>query len=630
MQQRKGNHSEISDYGKENPSEPTERGKKGFGMSKEVSQYLKNRDFFILCFLVLLSFLIRALSLHFFHFIASGGGSADSIAYAISGKNLFSGKGLSYQGTVQLVHPPLYPILIGFSWLLTNNLEFSGQVVSAIAGGLLVIPVYYFAKAIYGRRVGLVSALFAAICPILVYGSTETFSESLYTLFLISSIALTWKALSSRNLLWISLAGLTIGLSFLTHPLGILFVPIFLVFLFLSRFLMAGATLRSVSKKAILLLASFIIVCLPYWIFLHGHLGRWSLSGNTNYANVHWYKLRSQGMGPEEIEFKTVDARITSGVSPSTPRSSDPSGGIFGYYLSNPGELSERFMRNLRDAFLEIEKIAELLSISPFALKAILGVAGLFILLGFIRMFWKRKLTVRELYLAFIFLSLSIFLLFRFEHRYFYAYVPLLLIIIARITVEVERWLERKISPWNTVCGSISGFLLTGILIVAMVSFSVYLIPKKKELVPYEYKIMGQWMKENIDDIENKIVMSRKLGVPFYAGTRYQPVYYGEYPGLIEYAMSRKVDYLVIDDWVIPKTRPQFAFLLEENKNHPGLEMVHTVRHKDRKAILYKVLGSFPEREDEREQSQADVQWRPGRARDTLEYSAGRNQFGQG
>jgi 4-amino-4-deoxy-L-arabinose transferase-like glycosyltransferase len=558
-------------------------------MREKVSQYLSNRDFFLLCSLVFLSFLIRALSLHFFHFIASGGGSADSIVYAITGKNLFSGKGFSYQGTVQLVHPPLYPILIGFFWLLTNNLEFSGQAVSAIAGSLLVIPVYYFAKAIYGRRVGLLSAIFVVICPILVYGSTETFSESLYTLFLISSVALTWKALSSRNLVWISFAGLTAGLSFLTHPLGILFVPIFLVFLFLSLFLIPAITLRSVFKKATLLLLSFIIVCLPYWVFLHKHLGRWSLSANSNYVNVYWYKLRSQGTSQEEIAFKAGNSQIASDMIASDPRLSDSSVGIFGYYFSHPGELPERFMRNLKDAFLEIDKIAQLLRISPFALKAILAMVGLFFLLGLVKMLREKKLTVKELYIAFPFLSLSIFLLFRFEHRYFYPYVPLLLIIIAKIAVEFESWLEKKISPRNRVGGSVSGFLLTGILIVVMGSSSIYLIPKKNDLVPHEYKIMGQWMKDNINHIENKLVMSRKLAVPFYAEARHQPFYYGDYPGLIEYAKSRKVDYLLIDDWIIPKARPQFAFLLEENENHPGLRLVHIVRHKGRRAILYKI-----------------------------------------
>ena len=294
-------------------------------------------------------------------------------------------------------------------------------------------------------------------------------------------------------------------------------------------------------------------------------------------------------MSQEEISFKAGDSEIASNLIASDPRLSDPYAGIFGYYSSHPGELPERFMRNLRDAFFEIEKIAELLRISPFTLKVILGMAGVFVLLGFTKMLWEKKLTVKELYFLFLFLSLCVFFLFRFEHRYFYPYIPLLVVIMAKVTTEIEGWLKKKISLRNRMCGLISGYLLTGILIVGMGSLSIYLIPKKKELVPYEYKIMGQWMKENINDIENKIVMSRKLGVPFYAGAKHHPVYYGEYPGLIEYAKSRKVDYLLIDDWIIPKTRPQFAFLSREDRRHPGLELVRTVQYDGRKAILYKV-----------------------------------------
>jgi len=84
-------------------------------------------------------------------------------------------------------------------------------------------------------------------------------------------------------------------------------------------------------------------------------------------------------------------------------------------------------------------------------------------------------------------------------------------------------------------------------------------------------------------------VTSRKMGIPFYAGARHEPLYYGEYPGLIEYAKSRKVDYLVIDQWTIPKTRPQLAFLLKEDQKHPGLQLVHLVRYKGRKTILYQI-----------------------------------------
>ncbi|GAG87102.1 unnamed protein product, partial [marine sediment metagenome] len=77
-----------------------------------------------------------------------------------------------------------------------------------------------------------------------------------------------------------------------------------------------------------------------------------------------------------------------------------------------------------------------------------------------------------------------------------------------------------------------------------------------QSLVPYEYKIMGLWMKENIGNIENKLIMLRKAGVAFYAGSKWKGIYYGDYKGLIDYARSNQVDYLVIDAFTIPRLRP--------------------------------------------------------------------------
>ena len=87
--------------------------------------FLKSKDFMLASFLVLAALVVRLLSLHYYHFIGVDGG-VDGVGYAISGKNLFSGLGYSFQGNPQLVNPPLYPILIGISSLFTHNLEFSG------------------------------------------------------------------------------------------------------------------------------------------------------------------------------------------------------------------------------------------------------------------------------------------------------------------------------------------------------------------------------------------------------------------------------------------------------------------------------------------------------------------------
>ena len=170
-------------------------------MGRELSRFSRNRDFIVVVFLTIIAVIVRLISLHYYHFIGVDGG-VDGVGYAVSGKNLFSGLGYSIQGAPQIVLHPLYSILIGVSWFFTQNLEFSGQIVSVIAGSLLVIPVFYLAKEMYGRKTGIWAAVFVVICPPLIFGSTEVRLASLYTLVLSATVAIGWKALGSKNLFW--------------------------------------------------------------------------------------------------------------------------------------------------------------------------------------------------------------------------------------------------------------------------------------------------------------------------------------------------------------------------------------------------------------------------------------------
>ena len=167
----------------------SQKGLTSLNMRSKSSQFLKNRDFILVSLLTLVALAVRLISLHFYHFIGVDGG-VDGVGYAISGKNLFSGLGYSFQGHPQLANPPLYPILIGISWWFAHNLEFSGQVVSVIAGSLLVVSVFYLARQMYTRETGILCAIFVAVCPPLIFGSTEVRVASLYTLLLSAAVAI--------------------------------------------------------------------------------------------------------------------------------------------------------------------------------------------------------------------------------------------------------------------------------------------------------------------------------------------------------------------------------------------------------------------------------------------------------
>jgi len=549
-------------------------------MSRKLAQLLVRRDFFIPFFLVLASFSIGLVSLYFFQFVGSDGGG-DGVVHAFSGRNLFSGNGFSVRGGPQLDFPPLYPILIGISWFISRNLEFSGQIVSVIASSLLVIPVYYLARNMYGKRVALISALFIIVCPPLVFASTEIRTEALYTLLLATSVSLGWKALRTRNLLWALLTGLAIGSAFLAYPMGIVLVPLFLFFFLLSKYFALKLSKTRILAKMVVLVASFVIVSLPYWAFLHRHMGKWVITGSSPYRDFARVQLLK--VDEEKMSFLIYER-------PSAERYKQSQGGMLQYAITHPGEVLSKCMKNLASIYPEMAKDAQKLKIPLSALKVFLVLFFLFIGLGLLKLAWSRKLTIKEFYLGLVLISASAFLLFHVETRYFYPYLPFFIIGLARVTVGFQGWVEKKLCGFNRFFAFVAGFMIPGILFAGMASASAIIIVKKQSLVPYEYKIMGLWMKENMENITNKLIMLRKAGVAFYAGSRWKGIYYGDYSGLVKYARSNHVDYLIIDEFTIPRLRPQFAFLLDEKRKHPGLQVVHVIKYKGRKIILYQVL----------------------------------------
>lgn len=541
---------------------------------------INNHDFILVGLLVLAALAIRVLSLHFYHFIGVDGG-VDGVGYTISGKNLLSGLGYSYQGHPQLANPPFYPILVGISWLLSHNLELSGQIVSVVAGSLLVIPVFYLTKAMHTRQTAILCAVFVVVCPPLIFGSTEVRVASLYTLLLSAAVALGWKALGSHRLLWSALTGLVVALCYLTRAEAVILVPVFLLLYLLLPKLTAGIAssgAKSIVSKGALLIVAFSLISSPFWVFLYRQTGKFTFSTRGPYTFIgyyggDWEKDNFElAANPEAAQLKWLEE-----------------GGLMNFVLSNRQKLLQTWVHNVGSLWHGHDKQAQLLGIPRWALRGGLVLLAAFVSFGFMRFIRARHIAAKHIYLVAVVSSSLIYFFFAIDWRYFYPYVPFFLIGLSQIAIMIRDWAKRRPYYKNRVLVRVFGYLPIGVLLLGMSSYSAVLIGKKIDYAPYEYKIVGQWMRENIDDIENKVVTSRKIGIPFYAGAKHEPLYYGEYEELITYAKSREVDYLAIDEWTIPRTRPQFAFLLEDDTKHRDLELVHTVRYKGRKTVLYRI-----------------------------------------
>ena len=65
--------------------------------------------------------------------------------------------------------------------LLIKDGVLSSRLINAIFGSLLIIPVYLFTKRIFNRKEAYIAAILTAGYTILIYSSTLTYNDSLYS-----------------------------------------------------------------------------------------------------------------------------------------------------------------------------------------------------------------------------------------------------------------------------------------------------------------------------------------------------------------------------------------------------------------------------------------------------------------
>lgn len=247
---------------------------------------------------------------------------------------------------------------------------------------------------------------------------------------------------------------------------------------------------------------------------------------------------------------------------------------ILEYIQENKAELLQRYTGGMRLLF-------ERLTYSLYS-----GFGYILILIGFFGQKWDEDKKKIQLLL---FSSLSLLVVVPFSDvkaRYFIFAMPVFLLWIAagleRLFTFMKNNLKlsRKDLFWIISAASILFFICTLNFLITQKNIA-------KETLPFEYKEIGLWMKNNIEDIEDKKVSSRESLITFYSQGRWLYIPFLEnYAQLINRLKEEKVDYLIIDERTIPQRRPHLAFLLNENRKHAGLTKVHVIE-KPKKIILY-------------------------------------------
>jgi hypothetical protein len=103
---------------------------------------------------------------------------------------------------------------------LPSLMQLSAQLASALAGVLLVLPIYFLGRELFDRRVAFWSALLFQCLPTSGRLLADGLSDPLFLLLAVTALTLAVRSLRTGSVLGFTLTGLTGGLAYLTRPEG--------------------------------------------------------------------------------------------------------------------------------------------------------------------------------------------------------------------------------------------------------------------------------------------------------------------------------------------------------------------------------------------------------------------------
>ena len=169
---------------------------------------------------------------------------------------------------------PLYPlaVLLVYSavgrWLAAEAVfawPVAGQIASMLGGMVAVWAAYALGRVMWDRRVGLTTALFAAVLPELCQVSGDALSDGLHLGLYLCGLVAVLQAWRVGRPWWLIVAGGLSGLAFLTRPEGGSILVIGLAMVAMGRRQPEWTWRRRFAGGAILL-ASFSVVAGPYMV----------------------------------------------------------------------------------------------------------------------------------------------------------------------------------------------------------------------------------------------------------------------------------------------------------------------------------------------------------------------------
>lgn len=468
--------------------------------------------------------------------------SSDSVVYIHLAQQISHGKffvdNFKFPGDIYFPQPLFSIVLVAINTLI-NNWEVSGIIINLLFGSLLIIPVYFLSKNLFGQPIAIISSILVALQPILISMSGRVLTESLFIFLWLSIIYLVYRfRYESRRFSPFLLIGLVIGLAYLTKIVGLVALPIALAFVFF------GQKMRKRKLITIfLVIGGAVLIMMPYILILHAKTGTWALSGEQNLA----LNILSYARDNKDSNFYALSRQLTDG----------------GVYKVDTLKATGHFSFASFIRFLEPLP----LNILIYLIVLLLMIPGVLLLLA---LFSSRKdeqvasgviflipwFAVYILFYATVLIERSLSVVYPLQ-RYAASVIPLVLILVGLAVHRTAQQLARL--------QIIKSVTVTSAVIVVIIVLSYYPAASLANigwlgLFSHNYeKEVGQWVGANIPAGAKLLLPVASLG--FYSNRPYYVTPNTDYQTLLAYIEKNAISYILVDSWYLgtnPALRPLF------------------------------------------------------------------------
>jgi hypothetical protein len=507
--------------------------------------------------------------------LCKDGVGTDEVLYLYVGKNVWDGKGFTLLGYPMTMVHPLLPIIAGFFSRLTDDLEFGTNCTYVVFGTLTVVPFYFLVSMIHGRHVARIATLLLALyAPLLLSFYWGSMTEPLYIFWMILSLFTFYKAIETANPLRFAISGVCFALLYLSRSEGFLFFLIFSLYQIATY-----ATQKHLFRKSSLLnLATFVLcfllVSMPYPLFLKKHTGSLSISGKIKLI------LLAGAMDPQTRE-RLVGKLTEEGESFVNYEDLVKDKTVIGMILEKPNVLLGGSFHQIKTFFVTLTSW----KVFPIFLVP-------FLILGIFQDAWDRKRLRDEIFLFLACTPFLVFLSFVIWPRYLLPMTPLFLIWTARGVYSLEQWIQKsaEIIFERPGVAKRSSALIAMIIVILPLSIILVAKPLKAKLLvqyPVEYKAAGTWMDEHLP--KDASFLARKPEIAYYAKRLMHPLPNEDLPRVIHYAKIHNISYMVLDEYTI-LSRPQLHYLLQGYVVPSELSLLYSGKSKNGRRIkIFKI-----------------------------------------